>query len=213
MRDFAPVRLLRELSRRSDADMTRLLLQQVGVGIQGARLARQAVCGALPSAVAREEMAAIEHHGDEARELLVTAVATSFVTPFDREDVFRVSRSIDDVVDNLRDFVRELDLFHATDDRCAPVIDAVIDGLERLDRALAGVTSAANEVHARTLAAKKACNDIRRAYERQLAELLDGEVTAKMLRSRELLRRLDVVGLRLGEAADALADAAMKRAM
>jgi uncharacterized protein Yka (UPF0111/DUF47 family) len=211
MRRFAPVKLLRELSRRSDADMTQLLLEQVGVGIQGARLARQAVCGALPSAAAREQMAAIEHHGDEARELLVTAVATSFVTPFDREDVFRVSRSIDDVVDNLRDFVRELDLFQAADHRCAPVIDAVIDGLERLERALAGAAS--NEVHARTLAAKKACNNIRRAYERQLAELFDGDVTADMLRRRELLRRLDVVGLRLGEAADAFADAAMKRAM
>lgn len=44
-----------------------------------------------------------------------------------------------------------------------------------------------------------------------VAEVLDEpEVTPQMLKRRELLRRLDVVGLRLGEAADALADGAVK---
>jgi len=33
----------------------------------------------------------------------------------------------------------------------------------------------------------------------------------EVLKSRELLRRLDVVGLRLNEAADVLSDAAVKR--
>ncbi len=44
-----------------------------------------------------------------------------------------------------------------------------------------------------------------------IAELLVGEVDVQMLRQRELLRRLDVVGLRFGEAADALADGSLKR--
>lgn len=44
-----------------------------------------------------------------------------------------------------------------------------------------------------------------------LADVLEGDVTTGMLRRRELLRRLDVVGLRFGEAVDALADAAVKR--
>ena len=33
------------------------------------------------------------------------------IAPIDREDLFRLSRSIDDVLDNLRDFTREWDLF------------------------------------------------------------------------------------------------------
>jgi hypothetical protein len=46
-----------------------------------------------------------------------------------------------------------------------------------------------------------------------MARLLadDGPVTAATLRRRELLRRVDVIGLRLGEAANALADGAVKR--
>lgn len=208
-----PRRLLRDLSGRGHADLTRLLRQQVAAGIEGAHTARRAASGALPSAVARETMVAVEHGGDEARALLVTELARTLVTPLDREDMFRVSRSIDDVVDNLRDFVRELDLFAATDDLLVPVIDAVAEGLELLDVALGSVGGPAGEVSGRILTAKKSCNDIRRCYELQLVGLLTGHVTVEMLRRRELLRRLDVVGLRLGEAVDALADAAVKRGL
>lgn len=210
---FGPITLLRELSGRSHADMTQLLLQQIVTSIEGARLARQAAGAQLASAAAREQMAVIEHRGDEARALLITVLTRSLVTPLDREDMYRVSRSIDDVLDNLRDFVRELDLFRGSDDRLLPVIDAVVDGLELLYLAIAGVTDASADVTQRILATKKSGNDIRRSYERQLVVLLDGEVTTDMLRGRELLRRLDVVGLRLGEAVDALADAAIKRGM
>jgi hypothetical protein len=61
------------------------------------------------------------------------------------------------------------------------------------------------------LAAHKRTGRVRHLYAQGLAELLSGEVTAPVLKRRELLRRLDVVGLRLAECADALADAMLKR--
>lgn len=207
-----PTRLLRDLSGRTRVNMTSLLIDQVTAALAGARIAREAATAAVASEVAREEMVQIEHQGDEARARLVTVLASSLVTPFDREDMFRVSRSIDDVLDNLRDFVRELDLFQTSDDRLAPVIDEVVTGLELLGAVLQAVADS-SAIGQRVLAASKQCNEIRRSYGRQLMYLLDGAVTADMLRRRELLRRLDVVGLRLGEAVDALADAAVKRGM
>jgi hypothetical protein len=62
-----------------------------------------------------------------------------------------------------------------------------------------------------TLATRKAAGQVRRLYQQQLAELLTEPLDNETLKRRELLRRLDVVGLRLGEAADALADGALKR--
>jgi uncharacterized protein Yka (UPF0111/DUF47 family) len=210
---FRPFRLVRDLSGRSSADMVELLLRQTTASLEGARVARKAAGTAHSSAAARDDITVVEHTGDQARAQLVAMLAVSLVTPVDREDLFRVSRSIDDVLDNLRDFVRELDMFGMSDESLVPVIDAVIDGLELLYPAVAAVADSANDVGARVLAAKKSCNDIRRSYQRQLVRLLDGEVTTSMLRRRELLRRLDVVGLRLGEAVDALADAAVKRGL
>ena len=52
---------------------------------------------------------------------------------------------------------------------------------------------------------------MRRSCDAALAELFGGELVTEVLRVREVLRRLDVVGLRVAEAADALSDAAVKR--
>ena len=51
-----------------------------------------------------------------------------------------------------------------------------------------------------------------RLYDLQLAALYREPLSAATLKQRDLLRRLDVVGLRFGEAADILSDAAIKRA-
>lgn len=208
---FPLLRTFRELSGRATTETAGLLLHQTAAGLDGARIARRAARGELTSALARQGISVVERSGDEARHALVTSLASTLLPPFDREDMFRVSRSIDDVLDNLRDFVRELDLFDAPDDRFVPVIDAVIDSLSMLQSAISGVVEGAVDVSERILMTGKSCNEIRRNYQEQLAAVLSGHVDADMLRRRELLRRLDVVGLRLGEAVDALADAAVKR--
>jgi hypothetical protein len=61
------------------------------------------------------------------------------------------------------------------------------------------------------LSSTRSANEIRRLYDVELGRLFRGKLTMEVMRSRELLRRLDVVGLRLNEAADRLSDAAVKR--
>ncbi len=199
--------------RTGQRQVLALLEAQVGTAIRGAHLARSASSGAVPTAEARTRMNEIEKEGDEHRRGLVEALGTTLVTSVDREDLYRVSRSADDVLDGLRDFVREADLFQATDfSSCSSILDDVADGLDRLRQAvLATGTGSATEALTRARGAKKACNAIRRGYQEQLAGVLREEITPEHLKRRELLRRLDVVGLRLGEAADALSDGVMKR--
>lgn len=52
---------------------------------------------------------------------------------------------------------------------------------------------------------------MRMQYQQAMARLLAEPLTSETLRRREVLRRLDIVGLRLSEAADHLATAAIKR--
>lgn len=197
----------------SGKDIAARLTGQIEATVDGARLARSAVCGELPSDRARERAVEVEHRGDEQRAELVALLATSLVTPIDREDLFRLSRSIDDVLDNLRDFLREFDLLRVDCSELFPgVLDAIEDGLANLGEAIEQLEEKPEEAGPGALAAKKVCNRIRYLYQQAVAEVLDEpEVTPQMLKRRELLRRLDVVGLRLGEAADALADGAIKR--
>jgi phosphate/sulfate permease len=54
---------------------------------------------------------------------------------------------------------------------------------------------------------------VRRAYQDGLAQIFDGELSMDTLKTGELLRRLDVLGLRLAEGADAHLDGLIKRAI
>lgn len=155
-------------------------------------------------------MVDIEHDGDEHRRRVVEILSRSFTTPIDREDLFRLSRSIDDVLDNIRDFTREYDLLqHRPDHLLMEVLQGVASAVEDLRTAVTrlGERRASGTRHA--LQVRK--NDIRARYQSAIAALLTRPMSTELLKRRELLRRLDVVGLRLGEAADALADGAVKR--
>lgn len=133
-------------------------------------------------------------------------------TPIDAEDMFRLSRSIDDVLDNLRDFVREVDLYQPQGLNFAlPLSLTLVEGLACLRPAVQRLSGPRGKVRQATLATRKAAGQVRRLYQQQVAELLTEPLDNEVLKRRELLRRLDVVGLRLGEAADALADGALKR--
>lgn len=192
--------------------MVRLIAKQVETAVEGARLAESMAAGEISACEARGLMSVLEHRGDDQRAELVLALAHSLTAPIDREDLFRLSRSVDDVLDDLRDFVRESDLY-AIDDQegVAPLLASIADGLQEMGVAVQNVVASSRTVTADALLVKKHCNRVRQLYQLQLAGLFTGEVTVDMFKRRELLRRIDVVGLRMGEAADALLDGVLKR--
>ena len=104
-------RATRGLGRGDVPGLIAILDRQLGETIAACRLARRVAEGELEPGAAHEQIAEIEHRGDLLRAELVTRLAGVLVPPIDREDLFRLSRSIDDVLDNLRDFVREWDLY------------------------------------------------------------------------------------------------------
>src|SRR5512137_2045923 len=51
-----------------------------------------------------------EKEADEARRILIDELNRTFVTPFDREDIFELSRTIDDVLDYAFSTVSEMEV-------------------------------------------------------------------------------------------------------
>ena len=206
------LRVIRDLGGASGRRFAELLSGHLDATLEGAMLAERAVRGGVSWEQARAEMVDIEHRGDALRRELIVELSAEIVTPLDREDLFRVSRSIDDVLDNLRDFVRECDLFAVQDAAgTAVTLAAIRDAVLALRAAIVLMEDTPRRINAQALVAHKAANGIRRSYDAALADLFRGPLTMEVLKVREVLRRLDVVGLRIGEAADALSDASVKR--
>ncbi len=205
-------RAVLNLGRGGGTPLTAILDRQLAETITACRLARSVAEGKTDPAVAHDRMADIEQRGDELRNELVVKLAAAVDPAIDREDLFRLSRSIDDVLDNLRDFVREWDLYGITGtDAYLGLLDATASGVTDLRAAVGAIGKDPKEISRTALVCKKSANEIRRLYDAELGRLFHGELTMDVLRVRELLRRLDVVGLRLNEAADVLSDAAVKR--
>ncbi|MFI6504611.1 DUF47 domain-containing protein [Nonomuraea typhae] len=207
------LRRIRDLmTGRMDSALTDALLGQLEATKEGAWLAMAMIGGEVGRTGAHEQMRSIEHLGDDERRRLVEELRTALVTPIDREDLFRLSRSIDDVLDSLRDFVRESHLYRVPDQiRFSPMLDQVIVGIDALEDAVRDLAAQPSAVAHDALEAKKAGGAIRRMYQYEISRIFSGEVTAVALKERELVRRLEIVGMAIGDAADAIADGSMKR--
>src|SRR5688572_30477585 len=83
----------------------------------------------------------LEHRADEVRRILIDEINRTFVTPIDREDLFALSRAIDDVLDYTDSTTKEMFALDITPDetlrsmadilhRCAQEILLAIQRLE-----------------------------------------------------------------------------------
>lgn len=203
-------RLWSDLTGRSDERFVQLLDGHIAAVLDAVKAIRAALSDSQGGC--RADIERLEAIGDERRAELIKELSKSLTTPIDREDLFRLSRSVDDVLDNLHDFVRELDLYEpANRASFDAVLEAVAKGMDGLRGAITRFSVSPQEVLDASRAAKDGASLVRTRYEDAMARLLHTDVSTDTMRERELLRRLDVVGLRLGEAADALADGTLKR--
>lgn len=191
------------------------LVAQIDAAKSGAATALGLLRHELSSKEAHERIETIEQDGDEARSRLISELMQTLGPPIDHEDMFRVSRSIDDVLDNIRDFVHEVELFGSNDlPTLAPTLEPILEALGQLRGAIEMLANDPEAVTDLGFKAQKAAGQVRKRYQRRLADLYRTEtVTVDMLRARELLRRLDITGLRLQEATAALSDGLMKRGL
>jgi uncharacterized protein len=200
------------LAGRMDSTLADALMGQLEATKEGVWLAMAMIGGDVGRTGAHEQMRSIEHLGDTELARLVEELRNALVTPIDREDLFRLSRSIDDVLDSLRDFVRESHLYRVPDQmRFAPLLDQVVVGIEAMESAVRNLASRPSAVVQDALEAKKAGSAIRRMYQYEIARIFSGDLTSDAMKERELVRRLEIVGMAIGDAADAIADGAMKR--
>lgn len=200
------------LTRRAESQLVHTLTKQLDVALEAAQLSQSVVEGSIDLGKAHEKMSAVEHRGDVKRAELVETLSRALASPIDREDLFRLSRSIDDIVDTLRDFVRESHLYRVGDQtRLSPAIADVTEGIMELREAVEALLGNASMVTEHALSARKSGGAVCRKYQYEIAYLFNEEMSATAMKSRELARRLDIAGSRICEAADAVADGAMKR--
>jgi hypothetical protein len=159
-------------------------------------------------------MTDMEHAGDSLRESLVTTLSRSLVTPIDREDIFRLSRSVDSVLDSMRDYVRLQALLRPGDGfDPLPVLVEISAAVSELTLAVSSLeTGGGRKLTVRALAARKAAGRARRAFQYELARSYELETSGTELVKWQALGFELVNALEhIRQSSDALVDGAIKR--
>jgi uncharacterized protein len=145
--------------------------------------------------VAMEE---IEHRGDEAAHTVLRRVNSSFITPFDREDIYQLTARLDDCLDHMQAAVDCMVLY-----KVGPLPDAVGEIVQVLSRQAELTAEAMPRL--RSLAAlsdywveiNRLENQADQLHRRLLAELFAGGYDPV-----EIMKHKEIVDI-LGAAADA----------
>jgi len=118
------------------------------------------------SSIAQAQVKDLEHRGDSITRDIILLLNTQYVTPFDREDIYELATTIDDVVDHIEEASDLLELYGVASvakpalDQCRILVDAV----EHLAHALADLKG-------------------RKSVERELVELkLDEDAGDRVIR-------------------------------
>ena len=165
--------LFKRSKKKQRDSMVELLIRQSQLTHQGLQLLQSYTREPKPETA--QQLRMVEKEADEVRRMLIDELNRNFITPLDREDIFALSRAVDDVVDYADTTVDEMVLLGIQPTpflvRMASLLtDAaaeIYNGVLRLQ----DHPSVANE-HA--MRAKALENRVERVYREAIADLFSG---------------------------------------
>ncbi len=204
---------LRDFFRSKPDKFLALLTEHAATTREGMKMLEQFVRDG-DTAVA-ERIGEIEKEADELRRILIDELNRTFITPFDREDIFALSRAIDDILDYGYTTVDEMVVLE-------------IESTNYMVRMVSLLREAADEIHMGVLRlkdhpavasehamrAKALENRVESVYREAIADLFhqpdDIDDVMRMLKLREAYRHLSNSADRGDEAANLIANIVVK---
>ncbi|NLB34603.1 MAG: DUF47 family protein [Elusimicrobia bacterium] len=198
--------------KREKPDFYSMLEKHSSIVYEGNKLLRIYVDGNAEDNSLAEKINLLEREADDARRVLIENLNKTLITPMDREDLFALSREVDNLIDYANIAVEEINLFNVkpTPELCMMAKILERGSLELYDsiKNLKDLPSIAKE---RALKTKTTQKHMHHTYLEALANLFNGKYeTSYMLKMREVYRHLNRAANRCDEAANLILDILIK---
>jgi uncharacterized protein len=163
-----------------------------------------------------EQLSLTEKEADETRRILIDELNHTFRTPFNREDIFTLSRTIDDVLDYAYSTVSEMEILKVSPTPYMLSMASLLkDAAYEIHQAVLRLKKHPNVAIDHAQRAKALENRVEAVYREAIADLFSGpeniEHVVEMLKLREVYRHLSNAADRGDEAANTIADIIVKR--
>lgn len=206
-------RSLRALARSNDRRFITLLTEQADLTVRALQVLEKFGRDPITSGDVVEEMKIIERDGDAKRRILIDELVRTYATPFDREDLFALSRAIDDILDAANEAVVELTMY-----RIGPLqgltemARVLIEGAIHIRSAVTQLLDHPGVAAEHAVRAKRSENRIDSLYHQAVGRLFDSDAEVnQILKAREIYRHLKNSADRIDSAADEISVIVIKR--
>src|SRR5439155_11000742 len=181
---------------------------------QGTRLLQDILKNPANMEPRLQNLQEIEHRGDEMTHGIITMLNQTFITPFDREDIHRLTSSLDDVLDFVNAAGVRLKLYKidAPPPAAADLAALIVQQSEELAR---GVSLLENNrmVLEHCVEVNRLENEADRVSRKAIAELFEHEKDPiQLIKIKELYEVLESATDKADEAANVLEGVALKSA-
>jgi len=158
-----------------------------------------------------EKVEKLEEEADELRRILIDELNRSFVTPIDREDLFALSRAVDDMADYAKSTVEEVLLFEIVPDQYLyKIAEALCNASKEISLAVKCLRTHPGVCQEHIVRAKKTENFVEHRYREGLVELFKDSNFNKIFKVREIYRHLSNAADKVDEAANIIANVLVK---
>lgn len=203
------LKFLKDIFSPKRVDFLDMLLRQTESTLKGVRALKRFI--EEPNAFNAGLVKEVESKTDNIRFEIIKELNKAFVTPIDREDIFALSRAIDDIVDYAQRTVEEMVIYKVEPTpQIKKIVDVLVEATEDINMAVKNLKAKPEKVLSYVIKAKKAENHIEHLYLEALADLFEKEDTIYILKMRELYRHLSNSADRCDEAANVISDVVMK---
>ncbi|OIO83793.1 MAG: DUF47 domain-containing protein [Chloroflexi bacterium CG_4_10_14_0_8_um_filter_57_5] len=204
---------MRNFFKKRQNVFIKLIQEQAALTLEGMEALKAYMTGEDPAAASN--LNTKEKEADEARRILIDELNKTFITPFDREDIFALSRTIDDVLDYAYSTMTEMEILKVEPtpymQRMASLLRDAAYELSMAVNRLEEHPGVSNDHAQRAKALENRVEDV---YREALADLFSGvediKHVVKMLKLREVYRHLSNAADRGDEAANVIANIVVK---
>ncbi len=155
----------------------------------------------------------IEHEGDDLTHEVMRRLNTTFITPFDREDIHRLASGLDDVLDHIEAAAEYLQL-HKIEEPLPQMISlagTLADAAKKTAEAMPGLRKMKG-LDQYWVEINRLENEGDRAYRRTIAELFSGDYKAMdVLKFKEIIEEIEQAIDRLEDVANAIEGIVLKQ--
>ncbi len=165
--------------RPVDTTFYDLIAESAGNLVAGAKLLAEMLSGTVDHKDLASRMRKAEHDADETTHAIIRKVNTTFVTPFDREDIYRLASGLDDVMDYMDEAVDLVYLYECSDlpSGIAKQVDVLQRSAEVTAEAMPRLR-AMRDLESYWIEVNRLENEGDKAYRRVLAKLFSGAYDA-----------------------------------